>query len=147
MFFNSLSELYNENTRDFLIEIIIIIPLYSFFHFMIVHFEFLIIFYLNPIYILITDEIYYGVDYIISYIIHNMDSIGKFFLKETCEIITFIGYLIFIEIIEIKCRGFNRYTRKQIEKRARTEYLEELDSDDREIIDIDDNYFYEINPN
>jgi hypothetical protein len=145
MFFNSLSELYNENTRDFLIEIIIIIPLYSFFHFMIVHFEFLIIFYLNPIYILITDEIYYGINYIIYYIIYKEDSIGKFFLKEISEIITGIGYLIFLEIIEIKCRGFNRYTRKQIDKRARKEYLEELDLDVREVIDIDDNYSFEIN--
>ena len=57
---------YNENKKEFFLEILLIYPLYSFVGFMKYLFETKTIYYLNPYYVLMSDNIFYIIKKIIK---------------------------------------------------------------------------------
>ena len=89
--------------------------------------ELLIIYYLNPIYILVSDRIYYGSLKVINLIFSKTDI--KAYLKVIIEIVTFFNYLIYLEIIELKFLGLDKNLKISIIKRGNSE-IEENDDDD-----------------
>ena len=92
-------------------------------------FEIIIIYFLNPIYILVYESLYYAVLTLLSFILNKgndkMDN-SVFILYFTGDIVSIIGYLIYLEIIELRFCGLNNYTRKTIYRRGRRESLATL---------------------
>ena len=148
-YFDSIS-IYFKNLRNntkFLIEILIITPLYFFFHFMEFNYEILLIYYLNPIYILISDSLYYGGKSLYSFIIKsaNEKDNEEDNIHLTYDLIgnlsACFAYLIYVEIIELKFCGLNKNIRKNIRERGDSEIYRlrnEEDNDEEEEDDEND---------
>ena len=118
------SDLKNEDSINFWIEILIIIPLTTFGRFINFNFELLIIYYLNPIFILINDICNYGLQTLLYFPLNPESmNINKYILKLSANVVAFLGYLIYLEIIELKFYELNKNTRKCIEKRGKLDSL------------------------
>ena len=115
IYFSNL-KLKNE-TINFWLEILLIIPLFSFLNFMKILVEMLTIFYLNPFYILFSNNLYYGTRNILSFIFNyksNPLNIKKFILDSTCDFLCILAYLIYLEIIECRFCGLNKNLKKSL---------------------------------
>ena len=88
---------------SFYLEIFLVYPLYSFSYFIKYLYEILVIFYLNPNFVLLSDNIFYGLRKIIL-LIRDPSNISTY-LKLSGEIISFILYIFYLEIFEIECFG------------------------------------------
>ena len=121
--------LKDRSTLEFLIEFLINTPLFAFANYLRLFFEIIIIYFLNPIYILVYESLYYAVLTLLSFILNKgndkMDD-SVFILYFTVDIVAIIGYLIYLEIIELRFCGLNNYTRKTIYRRGRRESLATL---------------------
>ena len=95
----------------------------------------MIVYHLNPNYVLISDTIYYSILKIISLIGKPNDL--KTYLKLFGEIIALFGYFIYLEIIQFGCCEMNFNTKISIRERSRTESIGINDEDDDE--DDDEN--------
>ena len=113
------SNLRNRSIPILLIDIVII-PFYIFANFLQFLFEILMIYYLNPVYILISDALYYMIYYLISYIIKSND-IYNFIVTISMDLVAIFGYFIYIELIELRFCGFNKNLKKLIFKRGKLE--------------------------
>ena len=82
--------------------------------------EIYIIKYLNPNYLLMSDNIYYEFIKIINIIneSNQMSVFSKFVILQLAELLELIGCLIYLEIIELRFCGLNTYLKKNIIKRA-----------------------------
>ena len=101
----------------------IVFPLISIIEFFQTYLELLIIYYLNPIYFLASDTIYFTFRNIVIYIkgaikdSSNNNGIRFTFIM-IAEILDSIGYLIYFEIIELRFCNLNEDLRKNIIERA-----------------------------
>jgi len=81
--------------------------------------------YLNPGYLLFSDNIYFTFSGLINFffIKKKFDSLSikKFIFSESSEIFELLAFLIYLELIELRFCGLNKNTRKNIEKRAEIE--------------------------
>ena len=89
-------------------------------------FELLTIYFLNPIYILITNNLCYGVIQLISFIGEYKDDdefliLLHFLCQEFAEIFALIGYLVYLEIIELGFCGLKKDLRRIITERGDNE--------------------------
>ena len=153
-FSNMKSRYINEETRpQFFMEIFLIIPLYLIFSFLEFVCQIFSIYYLNPNYTLIKDPIYFGTLRLISLFYNIKDLypvlyLSQFFLLEFAEIFAFLGYLVYLEIIELKFCGLNLNIKRKIINRnveEKKEVLNELnlinnDSNDDDDIDRIDSF-------
>ena len=84
--------------------------------------EILIIHYLNPNFLLIRDNFYYGILKLIFLLIEpeNIDKnqIIKFSILETTEVLALLGYSIYLEIIELRFCGLNEDLKEKIQERG-----------------------------
>ena len=101
------------------IEIFLIIPFYLIIKFLEFTCEILVIYYFNPNYILVRDNLYYGIIRIIFIIVNNKDyqqsiSFTQFIILESSEIISVFAYGIYLEIIELRFCGLDRYLKRNI---------------------------------
>ena len=81
-------ELKSLNTSELLREVLIIIPLFIISQFMQMYLEILIIYYLNPMYCLMLNNICYGTQKIIFFILDNKkEYLANFILLEISEYI------------------------------------------------------------
>ena len=124
---NSISQYFidlNECDKDykFYLEIFLIYPIFIFVKFMDIYFEILIIFYLNPIYALASNNLTYGSIKIASFISNNSASIIHFLFSELSEIFAIIGYIFFLEILELNFCGLSDNTRKNIKSKGQDEF-------------------------
>lgn len=97
-----------------------------------VFFDLLIIRDLNPFYILVKYKIYYLLVQIILLLygqIPNNTFRIFYFVEVSSDIICFIGFLIFLEIIELKCKGLNYQLKKNIIVRSQIDSLLYIDND------------------
>ena len=133
IFINEMGDRFNQDKTAFFLEIFLVYPFYSFTSFMKYFYEILIIFYLNPISVLFSDNIYYGLKLLIM-IIYDFSDIGTH-LRFLGQIISIIAYLFYLEIFVIKCFGFNQNIKKNISNRANTESQVEIIIDEY----VDDN--------
>ena len=131
LYFSDLKDVVDKkNYKDFFIEIFIVIPLYLIANFGEFTFEILIILYLNPNYVLISDCLYFGTTKLIEYIFKGDYSTGKFCVEYIAEILSLLGYMIYLEIIELKFCDLDKDLRKNITERSITEsVLKDIDFD------------------
>ena len=102
-----------------LVEIFLITPLKIFANFLEFNFEISLIYYLNPIYILVSDSLYYGFLRLLSFILSLNDSFDvKLFLSLIADILALISYSIYLEVIELRFCGLNDNTRISIINRG-----------------------------
>ena len=137
IFFDNLRDKYHENKKEFFLEIFLVYPLYSFAGFMKYLFETMIVYYLNPYYVLMSDTIFYGTKKIISLIVKPTEL--KVYLRLIGEIIASIANLFFLEILEINCCGLNFDTKMSIERRGKMESIHNILNDDENNNDYDTN--------
>ena len=85
--------------------------------------EIFIIKYLNPNYILMSDNIYFEIVKIINYIDEPNKKLlfTKFVILQISEVLEFIGCAIYLEIIELKFCGLNTNIKRKIMERAETD--------------------------
>ena len=125
IYFNNIFEKKDNLFYEFL-AIIISLVLY-FFEYL---FEISIIYHFNPIYIMVRDNIYYMIIYII-FIIFNYDdyneyiSLTQFIILGSSEIISLIGFGIYFEIIELRFCGLDTYLKRNISQRVSMNNIDE----------------------
>ena len=106
------------NSSEIFREIILTL-FYIFFNFMIITCELFIITYLNPNYLLMSDNIYFELFKIYSFLIKkDINNIKKIIILQMTEFFEFIGCSIYLEIIELRFCGLNTNIKKNITKRA-----------------------------
>ena len=118
IYFSNLKSQLKDSKRDFYIELFIIIPLLMFVSFYQFVFEMLIILYLNPIYILISDCLYFCLKKILNFIFEESSNSANFYINFIADIFALLGYFIYLEIIELKFGGLNKNIKKKIIQRG-----------------------------
>ena len=111
-------------TYKFYGEIFLVYPLYIFSNFMEFTFEMLTIYYLNPIYILMTNTLYYGISELIFFLLNSSSDglvIIHFILTELTEILISLGLMVYLEIIELNFCGFDKNLKSTIIKKGEDE--------------------------
>lgn len=98
------------------------IPLFLLLEFINIIFAILIIQYLNPIFILLSNNIYYLINNIIEFALGC--DFKKFLILESMQIIEFLAFCIYLELVELRFCGLNQNTRKSIALRAQTDGIE-----------------------
>ena len=123
---------YFQDINNIWLEILFTL-LYLFISFMEFYYEILIIYYLNPIYFLISDSLYYG-SLSIFECIKNKSFILKDKLSILADIFAFIGYSIYVEAIILNFCGMNKNTKINITKRGILEIknIEQICEDEEE---------------
>ena len=149
IFFSNLGDQFDKDKLSFFLEIFIVYPLYSFIFFAKYFCETMVVYLLDPNYVLISDTIYYGTRKFITLIYFPNDT--KNYLKLLGEIIALFGYMFYLEIFEIYCCGFNFDTRTSIDKRSILEIkaineLEEEEDEEDDLFDNDNQKEYQIFP-
>jgi hypothetical protein len=90
-------------------------------------FDILIIKNLSPFHMLVKYKIYYLLIQFILFCYNRELNFMIFYLVElSSDIICFIGFLIFLELIEIRCKGLNYELRENIIKRSENDFMESL---------------------
>lgn len=134
-YFNGLYN--NNNNKDKYLEIFLYIPIYLILHFLTNIFLILVNKLLSPIHCLMVDSFYRIFHIMIqslqNYDIQDQNNIQGIFyeiiiqpfstqiLRIIAYFISIIGYIIYLEIIELKFCGLNKNTRKNIRKRAKSD--------------------------
>ena len=122
------SELFKINTFLDIFKEIILILLFIISFFMRIMSELFIIKYLNPSYILISDNIYFEILKLNEYFPNEKDkqSTLKFIFVQFTQLFEFIGCLIYLEIIELRFCGLNKNLKKNISKRSEIDVSDEM---------------------
>jgi len=124
-YFIKLKTLLNDNPKEFYVEIFFFSFFYIIFEFLNMTFAIFIYKYLNPGYLLFSDNIYFTFSGLINFffIKKKFDSLSikKFIFSESSEIFELLAFLIYLELIELRFCGLNKNIRKNIEKRAEIE--------------------------
>jgi hypothetical protein len=128
IYFSNLRYRFNENKIYFFIEIIILYPLSSFLIFNKYLCEILMIYFLNPIYILVSDNFYFTLQYILL-IIYNFKKASfnwtKLILLALENFSAAILYLVYLEIIELRFCGLEKNLKRKIYERSKSEVITE----------------------
>ena len=138
---NNMSKQYQVNKSAFFIEIFLVYPLYSLACYLKYYFQTMIVYHLNPNYVLISDNVYFSVKTIIALM---NDKAGKgSILMLIGDIISLIAYCFYLEIIILKCCNMNFNTRISINERSMSEILDiglyEDDENEEDDIKFEDN--------
>ena len=137
-YFDEIKSNFKDNKKLLFIRAFIITPLYLIIDFGHITCEIFIIKYLNPIYSLLSRSIFYLIYFIYEYIRYRNNNIRNF-ISLSSEIFEIIGFLIYLEIIELRFCGLNENTRINIILRG------ESDSDETKIDDSLENNYNIIN--
>ena len=97
--------------------------------------ELFIIKYLNPSYILISENIYFEIIKLNEYLPGNKESESSknFIFLQIAQFFEFIGCLIYLEIIELRFCGLNKNIKKNISKRSEQDKFNEMSVDSRSV--------------
>ena len=124
IYFSNMKSKYNNSLtkKEFFVERFVVYPFYLIFSFLEFACQMFAVYYLNPNYILIKDPIYFGLLRLVLlfYNIKNLSTylyIYQFFLLEFAEIFAFFGYLVYLEILELKFCGLDKDLKRKIIKR------------------------------
>ena len=118
-------ELSNKNKNyEFYLEIFLMPPLYLLISFLEFSCEILTITFLNPNFVLVRDNIYYGTSRLIFFLFnlnknykHYM-TLAQFIILEMTEMAALIGYAVYLEIIELRFFGFDQDLKRNIIERG-----------------------------
>ena len=124
IYFNDLYD--NITNYKFYFEILLITPLFFALEFFGFTCEILTIHYLNPIYVLVRENLYYCILRFL-FILANINDYNKymtieqFFILQFSEISAIFGYAIYLEIIELRFCGLDKDLRRKIIERGERE--------------------------
>ena len=123
IYFSNMKSKYFLSKKEFFVEIFVVYPFYLIFSFLEFVCQMFAIYYLNPNYILIKDPIYFGLlrMILLFYNIKNLSTylyIYQFFLLEFAEIFAFLGYLVYLEILELRFCGLDQDLKRKIINRT-----------------------------
>ena len=147
-YFSAMREVLNgEKPYKFWVEIFCIYPLYSFAGFMEITFEIFTIYYLNAFYVLAANTLYFFIAELIIFML-NISSDGlkivHFVITELTEIFAFLGFMVYLEIIELNFCGLNENIKRRIMEKGEREFrtLSEFSEFDinKEINNDEDDY-------
>ena len=106
-------------------EIFLASPLYVFSNFMEITFEILTIYYLDPFYVLMTNNLYYGITELITFLLNITEDALKnahFLIAEFSEAFAFLSYMVFLEIIELHFCGLDNNIKMKIIEKGEYEF-------------------------
>lgn len=121
IYISNMSDRLKNDKTSFYIEIFLVYPLYSLAWFLKNYYETLIVLYLNPNFVLLSDNIYYSTRKIL--LIISIPTDIRTYLRLFGEVVLIIGYLLYLEIFELKCFGLNKNTKKKITERGLRENI------------------------
>ena len=131
IYINKMGDKYNQDKISFYLEIFLVYPFYSFTSFMKYFYETVVIFYLNPICVLLSDNIYYSLKLFIM-IINVFSNIGTH-LRFIGNIFSIVVYCFYLEIFVLKCFGLSKDIKRNITIRGISETrIDILNDDDSE---------------
>ena len=128
IYFNDLKN--NITQTEFYLEIILITPLYLVINFLEFTCEILVINYLNPIFVLVRDNLYYAVNRILFILINlqknymHYITLTQFFITESNDILALLGYSVYLEIIELRFCDLDKDLKVNIIERGNRESLQ-----------------------
>ena len=151
LYFCSMKNVLNEEKNyKFWIEVFLVYPLYSFTSFMEITFEFLTIYYLNPLYSLMTKDLYYFITKLIFFLFHLSSGIlrlAHFLIAEFSEIFALLGYMVYLEILELNFCGLSDNIGKNLAQKGDMEfrklskhYLRGMNEDESQVDEDDETY-------
>ena len=153
-YFSSLkSDLDQGKKYKFYAEIFGVSISYAFICFMEITFEILTIYYLNPFYVLMTDAFYFLIIKLIEFLMNIPDDtlfIIHFILAEIPEILVTLGYMVFLEIIELNFCGLNKNLRSTIIQKGEDEFKSISNGFEKRELSFeldDDDYYYNYDVN
>ena len=158
-YYDNIKVYYNELKNDkkdykFLLEIIFIPLLFFIISFFEIACEILIINNLNPIYVLIRDNIYFGISRLIFFLFNlnknykQYMTLKQFIILELAEFIAILGYAVYFELIELRFLGLDKDLKKNIIKRgARETLLKSIETTSDENKDYDESFLDELSKN
>ena len=131
IYYKELKNKYNNDLYyEFFSELLLVTPLFLILSFLEFTCEILTIYYLNPNYVLIRENLYYFVIRLIFFLTKLNDNeyaeyitLNQFLIVETTEIIALLGYLAYFEIIELNCCKLDKDLRRNIIKRGERESI------------------------
>ena len=139
-FISYFNELKTHTTWEIVRDVLIISPIYLFSQFMQMYFEILVIYYLNPIYTLMSNNIYFGISRLIYFLFNiNMEDFPTFIISEIAEIVAITGYIINLEILELNFCGLSDNIRKNIMDKAQQEFLDLNADNNKKYLDVNEN--------
>ena len=115
----------SQTQNNIYIEIFVIIPIFLILSFGEAICEIFIIYHFNPNYILIRDDIYYVIMRLCFVIINYNNNYNhylsktQFIILEIGDIISIFAYSIYLEIIELRFCGLDKYLKRNIIQRAK----------------------------
>ena len=122
-FLGNISKCFDEHYILALLSTII----YGIFNSLKILFDILIIKNLSPFHMLVKYKVYYLLIQLILFCYNQRINYFGFYIVElSSDIVCFIGFLVFLELIEIRCKGLNYELRKSIIERAETEFIDSL---------------------
>ena len=86
--------------------------------------EILIIYYLNPIYVLAANDFTYGISKLIKFISDDFEHYENFLFAELTEISALISNIIFLEIVELNFCGLSDNIRRNIKSKGELDLKE-----------------------
>ena len=141
-----------ESGKRMYIEIFLVIPFYLIIKFFEFTCEILVIYFFNPNYVLVRDNLYYGIIRLIFIIVNNKTfeqdiSLTQFIILETSEVLSIFAYGIYLEIIELRFCKLDRYLKRNIikrsEKEKRLKSMSVNDSNDNKLMTSMSSEYYE----
>ena len=122
-FISYIKELKMHTTWEIIRDLAICSPIFLFFRFMQIKFEILIIYYLNPMYCLLLNNICYSIQKLIIYLFNIKKELFVYFiLTEIAEVIAIFGYIIYLEIIELNFCGLSDNLKRKIMVKAEKDF-------------------------
>jgi hypothetical protein len=115
---------FKESKRDykFYLEIFLVNPLFILTKYFQLYFEIQTIFYLNPIYGLLINNICFGVQKFINFALYNFEGVLNFIFSELSEILGIFGYIFYLEILELNFCGLSDNIKKSITLKGEDEF-------------------------
>ena len=125
-YFDELKDKFNKSKNEFTLEIFITL-LFIIDEFLYVIMYVFIIKYLNPTYLMLNDNIYFVINNIINYIDYYNSKQKhytiKFLFNEFSELLVFLAFCIYLEVVELRFCGLNKNIRKNITSRGDNDSL------------------------
>ena len=139
-FISYFETLKTHSTSDILLDLLLISPLSMFFQFMQIYFEILTIYYLNPMYCLLLNNICFGIQRLVLFLFNiKMEYFISFLLSEISEIIAIFGYMIYLEIIELNFCGLSDNLKRKIIIKGEKEFNKLNEDKIENILGVEEN--------
>ena len=106
----------------FYLEILLVYPIFIVSRFMQMHFEMLIMYFLNPIYVLATNNLTFGTTKLVSFILNDSAYFLHFFFNILSEISALFGYTFYLEILELNFCGLSDNIKRNISDKGINEF-------------------------